>query len=97
MFQVGQLVKCIDNATDPGEPGPYLMLGGIYVIAEILWEETSGPWGRGWEPTLIFDGIPVERHSGWSTGYNPEFFRPISSDRLSIFRQHLAPVDKVLT
>jgi len=61
----------------------------IYPEPALLVEEIINP-ARGY---TLPDGRPAVIEPHWSARY----FRPLSSDRLAIFRQHLAPVDRVLT
>lgn len=97
MFQVGQHVLCIKDITTPVSHGEVLpRKGNVYTVRSvhvtadtIRLAEIVNPPHRYISPTgnIVFD----------ECFFRTVNFRPLSSDRLSIFRQHLAPVDKVLT
>lgn len=93
-FHVGQLVVCVDDDTLPGEPGPYVREGVVYTVASVLWEPTRGPWGAGECQTLLFAELKPNVQRGWCTGYDASHFRPITDEKLAVFRQHLAPSPK---
>lgn len=94
MFQVGQHVICVDDSDCNirfGEKSP--KKGSVYTVRELTF--FSGAPGLRLEeivnaPLKYADGFGEATFFAWR-------FRPLSSDRLSIFRQHLAPIDKVLT
>ena len=98
MFQVGQHVLCVN--ADPNFVHPAgthsgdmsgLMAGTVYTVrANVL----SPVWGT---LDILLWEITRPAWCGVELGFHVSRFRPLSSDRLSIFRQHLAPIDKVLT
>jgi hypothetical protein len=84
MFRIGQKVVCIDDSIEHDEPGPHTVKGRIYTISSMpLWEN---------EPTLLFEELPPHWDPNWSTGYNPECFRPIVETDISVFTAMLKPV-----
>jgi hypothetical protein len=96
-FHVGQLVQCVESFQSvPGITVP--LKGRIYTIREILtegsesgfrlFEIVNAPY-RCWAPIR---GVVTEE-----VVFVADHFRPLSDDRLAIFRQHLAPspTDKV--
>lgn len=96
-FHVGQLVYCVDDRCKPGysrRPGcNYPTKGTIYTVRDIA---------EGWhgKPLLLLREIDNSHMigDGWAgetePGMDAEHFRPITDDKLAIFRQHLAPTPK---
>jgi len=101
MFQVGQHVLCVRafSATlfNPGENGP--KEGTVYTVRAV--ERDGGDVGLRLHE-IVNPHVRCTRSDvpGWffeERVFHAEHFRPLSSDRLSIFRQHFAPspTDKV--
>lgn len=97
MFQVGQHVLCVNAAPNfaikwalPTASMQGLAAGRVYTVREV-----AGPYW--WHDVLRPPGDLFLEEIARPVPFDSGRFRPLSSDRLSIFRQHLAPIDKVLT
>lgn len=102
-FHVGQLVVCVDDQLGytrwlPGRVSSNTDLDGlrrsqIYTVREVCLS-----WADEWrEPVDCIHLVEITRHVG--VPYAAERFRPITDDKLAIFRQHLIvePTESVLS
>lgn len=98
MFQVGQHVLCIRSFGPSDSEVTRPVKGGVYTV--------RGIYAEGSKEGLLLEEIrnppllcraPVRGMVFEEVLFVTSHFRPLSSDRLSIFRQHLAPLstDKV--
>jgi len=103
MFQVGQHVVCVDAEPEDGDPLADmggLTKGRVYTVRSIspghYWSGEYYPAGDLFLVEIVRSAEPGWEHEG-EAPFFAHRFRPLSSDRLSIFRQHLAPLstDKV--
>lgn len=95
-FHVGQHVICVDDKFGlTALPIAVPKKGVVYTVREVIPEDKWGP------STLRLHEVvnPLRAYAEGlcENSWDARAFRPLSSDRLSIFRQHLAPLstDKV--
>lgn len=97
-LHVGQLVVChpqyglrsghFPSATRP--PGSiYPEPGHVYTV------KTINEWSRCTLITLVECDNSHMKQNGWEPGFDARHFKPISGDRIAIFRKLLAPTPKV--
>lgn len=91
-FHVGQLVECIDDSMPPGstrrESAQYPIVGHVYTVRDVV------PDGL---ITLLrlaeIDNSHLKSAIG-EPGFGSDHFRPLTEQRLAIFRRLLAPIPK---
>lgn len=85
IFRVGQEVVCI--RTERGGPPPFATVGMAYTISEVLWHDADATYDPG--ATLQFHELRFEGDDEWVPGFKAEYFRPVKTTSIEVFRQML--------
>jgi hypothetical protein len=103
-FRVGQKVICVNNEWDNvwdrirafffRPPPGNLVVGEIYTICNIIWDE----WNEDEQYTIEVLECPHPANDYWEAGFDPKCFRPLVERKtdISIFRDMLIDNEKVV-